>query len=324
MSQPTLEPPSEEAIAQLREHLLQCIHPEQSVAIAHLNLVTRGSTVGATKTLLHCYAPTLDGNGRLRIKALAEFMLERVLRFVIPRKSILAAEEEYAKSGSLSAFAKLHERAKSAFTTTAKSGEGGEFLLFALAEKELMLTQILCKMSLKTSTAMHYHGTDGVFAEVDADGVLNLYWGESKLYDNPTDAITDCLASIAPHILQEQGLGSASAQDMLLLNEYADLGDDAALVILRRFLDPDDPQSQKLKVCGLALVAFDDDALPGTHQTSDWATIKTALHSKIPNWVAHVEKRAGLEKLDQFDMHFICIPMACANDFRQEFLTLVN
>ena len=305
----------------LREVLLNCIHPEPSISAAHLKVVERDLVVDETNTLIHCYAPTLDGNGRLRINALAEFMRDRVLRFVIPRKDIRAAESARQKSGDISAYIRLHERAKRAFTTIENTGEGGEFLLFALAEKEFSLTQVLSKMSLKTSTKMHYHGADGVYASVDEKGVLRLFWGESKLYDNPTDAITDCLKSLAPHLLEEQGEETASAQDIVLLNEYADIGDDAACAILKRFLDPNDPQAQKLRICGIALVTFDNDAFPqGGEPGGVWEEIETALKSSLPNWRGHVRKRVGVENLEAFDIHFICLPMACANDFRRAFL----
>ena len=70
----------------LREVLVRCIHPEPSIVNAHLYTVERDYVLEGTKTLVHCYAPTLDGNGRVRIDALAEFMRDRVLRFVIPRE----------------------------------------------------------------------------------------------------------------------------------------------------------------------------------------------------------------------------------------------
>ena len=120
----------------LREVLLQCIHPEPSITDVHLNAVERDFVVDSTKTLVYCYAPTLDGNGRLRIEALAEFMRDRVFRFVIPRKDVEAAEAAKDESGDMSRYIRLHERAKRTFTAIKNTGEGGEFLLFALAEKE--------------------------------------------------------------------------------------------------------------------------------------------------------------------------------------------
>ena len=309
----------------LREVLLRCIHPEPSIIEAHLNVVQRDLVVAGTKTLVHCYAPTLDGNGRLRIKALAEFMRDRVIRFVIPRKDIQAAEAAKKNSDDMSAYFRLHERAKRAFTTVKNTGEGGEFLLFALAEKEFSLAQILSKMSLKTSTKMHYHGADGVYASVDDTGVLSLYWGESKLYENPTTAITDCLNSLAPHITDGLGESSPSGQDIVLLNEYADIGDDTACAILKRFLDPNDPQAQKLRICGIALATFDSDVFPQDGAPDGlWEEIEVALKIALPIWQAHIKKRIVIEELTAFDIHFICLPMACADDFRKTFLDLLG
>ena len=312
-------------IDDLREVLLRCIHPEPSITRAHLNVVELDLVVDSTKTLVHCYAPTLDGNGRIRINALAEFMRDRVIRFVIPKKDIHAAEVAKTKTGDMSEYIQIYERAKKAFTTVTNSGEGGEFLLFVLAEKEFRLAQILSKMSLKTSTKMHYHGADGIYATVDDTGTLLLYWGESKLYTNPTTAITDCLNSLAPHLIEGTGEGGSSGQDIVLLNEHADIGDDAACAALKRFLDPNDPQAQNLKVCGIALVTFDNDAFPqGGAPGGAWKQIEAALKSALPQWKAHIQKRINVENLTCFDIHFICLPMACANDFRKEFLNVLG
>ena len=309
----------------LREVLLGCIHPEPSITTAHLNVVEQNIIVDGTKTLVHCYAPTLDGNGRLRINALAEFMRDRVIRFVIPRKDVQNAEAKMNSTRDMSAYFRLHEQAKRAFATIKKTGEGGEFLLFALAEKEFSLAQILSKMSLKTSTQMHYHGADGVYASVDDKGMLNLYWGESKLYNNPTKAINDCLKSLAPYLIKEQGENSISNQDIVLLNEYADIGDENACAILKRFLDPNDPQAQNLKICGIALVTFDNDAFPQNGKSGGiWEDIEVALKLNLPKWEKHIQNRISVERLTAFDIHFICLPMACADDFRSAFLTLLS
>ena len=308
-------------IAQLREVLLACIHPEPSITKAHLRVIERNLIVDGTQTLVHCYAPTLDGNGRIRIDALAEFMRNRVIRFVIPRKDIQAAEEAKATNDDMSVYFQLHERAKRAFTSVRTTGEGGEFLLFALAEKEFHLTQLLTKMSLKTATRMHYHGSDGVYAKVDDKDTLCLYWGESKLYENPKKAITDCLISLAPYLIEGTGEGSSSTQDIMLLNEHADIGDEGACAVLKRFLDPHDPQSQRLKICGLALVTFDNDAFPKEGAPGGvWEEIEAALKSELPDWRRHISRRVGIENLSGFDIHFICLPMARADDFRQAFL----
>ncbi|NER84489.1 MAG: DUF1837 domain-containing protein [Leptolyngbya sp. SIO1D8] len=308
----------------LREALLNSIHPGPSITEGHLETIERNIEIAGTKTKVHCYSPSLDGNGRVRIKALAEFLRERVLQFVVPRSEIDAAEEHYQETNDPSIFVRLHERAKSAFTPNENSGEGGEFLLYAIAEKEFSLAQLLCKMSLKTSAEMHYHGADGIFASIDDDGYLNIFWGESKLYSNASQAITDCLKSLAPHLIDELGEGAESAEDIILLNEYANIGDDTAEEILKRFLNPDHPNAKKLRVCGIALVTFDEKCFPAEGLNAEWEEIDKALRETIPKWQEHVSKRVGEEKIGAFDIQFIFLPMHSADAFRKVFLKLLR
>ena len=150
-------------------------------------------------------------------------------------------------------------------------------------------------------------GDDGTGGPPSDDGgVLNLYWGESKLYGNVTNAITDCLGSLAPYLRDELGANSASAQDLFLANEYADFTDPNLLAAFKRFFDPDDPMSQKLRLCGIALVGFDCDGFPADGESGEWAQIESNLKAQFPSWNGHVGKRVTTEKLETFDIHFIC------------------
>ncbi len=304
--------------------LLQAVRGGSKITDAHLMVVEKDVVVGSTKTRIHCYAPTLDGNGRLRTQLLAEFLRNRVIEYAIPRKRLEQAQKNLEETGSFAEIVKLHEHAKGLFTDLKNTGEGGELLLFALAEAVFELAQVICKMSLKTSTSMHYHGADGVYASCDDGGVLNLYWGESKLYGNVTNAITDCLGSLAPYLRDELGANSASAQDLFLANEYADFTDPNLLAAFKRFFDPDDPMSQKLRLCGIALVGFDCDGFPADGESGEWAQIESNLKAQFPSWNGHVGKRVTTEKLETFDIHFICVPMRSADEFRKAFLKLLE
>lgn len=165
----------------LQEMLLKAVRGGPKVTDAHLRVVEKDIELDGTKTTVHCYAPTLDGNGRMRINLLAQFLRDRVVEYAIPRRTLEAAQAEFNATESPAEIVRLHEKAKRLFTDLKNTGEGGEILLFALAEAVFNLAQILCKMSPKTSTLMHYHGADGVYASGDREGRLNLYWGESKL-----------------------------------------------------------------------------------------------------------------------------------------------
>ena len=112
--------------------------------------------------------------------------------FAIPRSKIQEASDELKLTGSSRRWARLTREASSLFTDLAKTGEGGELILFVLAEHVFKLPQIICKMSLKTSGHVHYHGADGVHASVDSqDGSLCLHWGESKMYSDPKRLINE-------------------------------------------------------------------------------------------------------------------------------------
>ncbi|NOM41508.1 DUF1837 domain-containing protein, partial [Klebsiella pneumoniae] len=115
-------------------------------------------------------------------------MRNSIVDYAIPRSKLAEAKARDIRFNSTEAVAELVERAKRSFTDLAKTGEGGEMLLFLLAERFLKLPQILCKMDLKTDSRMHFHGADGVYADVSPEGTLKLFWGESKIYSDPNAA----------------------------------------------------------------------------------------------------------------------------------------
>lgn len=310
--------------ADLQAMLLAAVRGRKKVTDAHLRVIDRDVEIEGTLTRVHCYAPTLDGNGRMRIKRLAEFLRDRVIEYAIPRSKLEKAQDYLNETNSPSEIVKIHIEAKNLFTKLKNTGEGGEFLLFALAEPVFGLTQILCKMSLKTATGVHYHGTDGVYARCDSEGYLHVYWGESKVYANVTTAITDCLKSLAPYLLDEPAEDASSARDIVLVNEFADFSDQNLIAALKRYFDDDDAKSNKLRYCGVALVGFDCEGFPAEGEIGIWETIEPALRAALPNWSAHVGKRVVQEKIESFDIHFICVPMRSVDEFRKYFLSLLE
>jgi hypothetical protein len=289
----------------------------------HLICLERDIVVGGTKTKLHCYFLPVDGNG-IRMKPLAEFLRDQIIDYAIPRRTIQEAYQQVAETGSMAAISNLHERARRLFTHLAKSGEGGELLLFAMAEALFSLSQIICKMTLKTSTSMHYHGSDGVYAEARPDGGLNLYWGESKIYGDAAAAIRSCMESLAPFLREPEGEDAARDQDLLLINEFANFTDERVVAALKKFLDKNDPMSLSVRHCGFALSAFDCDGYPGDDNEAKADELAAAITKQLATWVRAAGGRICQEKLDKFDIHFICIPLPSADEFRAYFLSLLG
>ncbi|MBK8176628.1 MAG: DUF1837 domain-containing protein [Rhodospirillales bacterium] len=291
---------------------------------AHLICLKRDVVVGTTKTKLHCYFLPVDGNGRIRMKPLAEFLRDQIIDYAIPRKTIRDAIQQFTDTGSTAAMSNLHERARRLFTHLATTGEGGELLLFAMAEALFDLTQIICKMTLKTSTSMHYHGSDGVYAEARADGGLNLYWGESKIYGDAAAAIRSCMESLAPFLREPEGEDAARDQDLLLINEFANFTDERVIAALKKFLDKNDPSSLSVRHCGFALSAFDCDCYPGSDNEAKVDELAAAITKQLNTWANATDGRVCHEKLEKFDIHFICIPLPSAGEFRSYFLSLLR
>lgn len=269
---------------------------------------------------IHCHCLAVDANGRVQPHRLAEFMRNNVVDYAIPRSKLAEAKARDAKYKSSESVTELVERAKRSFTDLAKTGEGGELLLFLLAERFLKLPQILCKMDLKTDTRMHYHGADGVYAGVTPDGVLKVYWGESKVYAKATTAIRDCLASLAPFLVEPEHEGAERERDLVLLSDKAELHDPALVDALKKYFDKSSVMSRRVKYCGVALVGFDAPFYPKDDATAVAEEIVEASRAALTGWRESIGKRLKTEKLDQIEIELFCVPLPSANGFRAAFL----
>ncbi|MCW7755435.1 DUF1837 domain-containing protein [Desulfobotulus sp. H1] len=306
------------------ELLSDTIRDSGKVTDVHLKILKDFIPVSDCNTKVHCYRLPIDANGRVRFKPLAEFLKDRIVDYAIPRNRIDAAKEELNRTGSTAALIKLQREARALFTSLSKSGEGGELLVFAFAEAVFGLSQIICKMSLKTSSEMHYHGADGVYAEgVDA-GILKVYWGESKLYADASTAVRNCLDSLAPFLNEPDAEGAARSRDVFLINEFADFEDPKLTEGLKRYFNLDDEKSLSLKHCGIALVGFDSDAYLDDGLNNDEAALEKKLMEQIPAWLKQIKNRVGQEGIEQYDIHFICVPMKAVEGFRSYFLGLLE
>jgi hypothetical protein len=274
--------------------------------------------IAKTSVVFHLHCLRLDGNGRPRVRDLVRAICYHVLDFAIPRSDINAARAKLDTSGSTAGFVRLHNEAKSLFTDLTQSGEGGELLLFVMAEQFLGLPQLICKMSLKTNTRMHVHGADGIHAGVDAQTKkLILYWGESKIYESSTDAIRECLASLGPMLKGDSSGSTPADRDLQLLQRFVDIDDPDLEEALKRFLDPRCDESASLEFRGLCLVGFDCEHYPSDAGNMQLSGLVEAMKSLLPALKERIGKRIEAEALEPFGIHFICIPFPSAEDFRK-------
>lgn len=284
----------------------------------HLDVIERDVALEEHNVKIHCHCLAVDANGRVQPQRLAEFMRKAIVDYAIPRSQIQKAKERDTKYNSTTAVADLVNQARQTFTDLEKTGEGGEMLLFLLAERFLKLPQVLCKMDLKTDSKMHYHGSDGVYASVTDDGILKLYWGESKIFGKVNAAIQACLASLAPFLIEPEHEEAERERDLMLLSDKAELSDPTLTEALRRYFDKTSPLSKRVQYCGIALVGFDASFYPSGKAIAD--EIAEAARVELKNWKTKIGERLKAEKLNGFEIQFFCVPIPSAEKFREAFL----
>ena len=175
-------------------------------------------------------------------------------------------------------------------------------------------------MDLKTDTRMHYHGADGVYVGVTPEGILKLYWGESKIYGDASAAIRDCLKSLAPFLIELEHEEAERERDLVLLSDNADLSNSALTDALKKYFDKSSVMSKQVQYCGVALVGFDAPFYPKEDAKAVSDDIINASRTELAGWSQTIGTRLKAEKLDQMEIELLCIPLPSAEGFRSAFL----
>lgn len=299
-------------------HILEdCARGGRASADAHLWSVGQPLPLPGSKTTFRAHYLKTNANGVVRVKPLVNMLATRIIDYCIPRTRIREALAADAGDGSTAAIGRLAQEAADLFADVAKSGEGGELLLYYLLETVLRIPQILCKMPLKTNANVHYHGVDGVHATVASGDTLAVYWGESKLYANPSNAIRACLESIVPFLLDD-GAGSTD-RDQLLVRDNVDLNNPDVEQALKLFFDQSKEESTRLEYRGACLIGFSKDNYPPNPHDQKGAVV-AAVETEIGQWTADLRKHLTDHKVDRIEIEFFCVPFPSVDEFRREML----
>ncbi len=258
-----------------------------------------------------CHILTRDGNDRPCASALAERLAAACMDYCIPRSRVDEAIVYFESTRKTDKLVRLATEARELFTSLEKSGEGGELLLYLLLESVLALPQLLCKMPLKTSSQMHYHGADGIHGKVLGDGTLELYWGESKLYADAPAAAKACLESLAP-LLADEGGGQAS-RDLALIRDNLDLGDPALTEALRVYFTADTLEARRVRICGAGLIGFSLEDYP---VAATGAAVAVEVTEMIGRWQESARGHVLAQKLAGFQLELFFVPFPDVQAFR--------
>lgn len=297
-------------------HFLELARGTESSLIDFLPAFQEAAVVSETSTLVWTHFLAHDANGAPAVESLAGAMAAATVDFCIPRAKIERAVAEYERTRSTAAIMALEEQARNLFVKSESSGEGGELLLFLLMERVLQRPQLISKMALKTNTEVHVHGSDGIHASLAVDGVLDLYWGESKLYKSSSDAFRDCFESIAPYLRPDGD--SRRRQDLLLVRDHLNVTQIELAAHLLEYFDETNPKTLKVRWNGVCLVGFDHKKYPNVSALDDGEI--RALSKAVSRWHKTVGSRLKEFEIVGVKIDLFCIPMPDVADLRARVL----
>ncbi|MDN6305960.1 MAG: DUF1837 domain-containing protein [Corynebacterium sp.] len=298
------------------EQFLELARGTSDSLVSFLPAFAEAVTVPETSTLVRTHFLAHDANGAPAVEHLAGAMASATMDFCIPRSKIEQALAEYGATRSTAAIMSLEEQARNLFVKSESSGEGGELLLFLLMERVLQRPQLISKMPLKTNTEVHVHGSDGIHASLADDGVLDIYWGESKLYKSSSEAFRDCFESIAPYLRPDGD--SRRKQDLLLVRDHLNVTQIELAAHLLEYFDETNPKTLKVRWNGVCLVGFDHSNYPNI------AALDEAQQQAVSKAVGRWHKTVG-RQLEKFEIvgvniDLFCIPMPDVADLRARVL----
>lgn len=257
-----------------------------------------------------------------------KFLRRQVVPFCIPRSERERVERRIRADykSNIHLYEELHEKAAKLFVRAKKSkktsGEPGELVLYLLLEHALKAPQIVSKMYLKTSQNMPVHGTDGIHLGYDqATDVLSVYWGESKMYNSLSDALTSALESVAVFTNE----GSMREREIEVLLDHGDVGklaqDFKEKVIC--FFDPYNEKSLKTREVHGCFLGFDYSVynkLSSMPPDEVESFFRGRYENRIQTACELIEKRIGDRGLADVNFTFFLLPFKSVQEFREQFL----
>jgi hypothetical protein len=160
------------------------------------------------------------------------------------------------------------------------------------------------------------HGSDGIHASFAEDGVLDVYWGESKLYKSSSDAFLDCFESIAPYLRSDGD--SRRKQDLLLVRDHLNVTQIELAAHLLEYFDETNPKTLKLRWNGVCLVGFDHNNYPNILALD--VPQKKAVSKAVGRWHKTVGSRLKEFEIVAVNIDLFCLPMPGVADLRARVL----
>lgn len=275
------------------------------------------SITGDIEAIMRLHHLKFDGNGQPMIEALAEVLYRHIIDYCIAvqNRDTPLTEQEATK---------LTKEARKLFihpaTTPEKpdeTGEAGEILLYFLLESVLGVPQVVAKMELKTNPNDELKGSDGIhMCWNEEDNLVDLFFGEAKLYQDVGGAITSALQSI--DTFHDNGMRQHELSMVTKHFKYADPNVKSAVAQLFEFGAP----TGDIRINHACLIGYDwkeYGSLPKVAAAALTEEFKKRYLADSQRLHDHLQKRFNKfpKKHLRFEVFFI--PFPTVQEFRDAF-----
>lgn len=252
---------------------------------------------------------------------------DQIVPFCIPNSIRKKRREEFEKSpkkehlitGLRDQAQRLFQKAKS---SRKKSGEVGELILFMLQEFFLSAPQIACKMSMKTSAEMPVHGSDGIHVLKKENGEICFLWGESKIYQNPKNAVKRLVESINKFNEIGKDGQNPKQRDIEILNDYPNISDPHIEEKLLKYFNIYEPEYNLRKEAYSCFIGFDFTEFNNLREIKadeNSEHFQTAYDKKIEEiYLAFLDEIKDTNIVNS-EFYFFILPFSSVKELRRKF-----
>lgn len=282
-----------------------------------LDTIEHEYSISDVNTVIRLHHLKFDGNKIPMTKALADTLYTYIIDYCIssrnrqepltPKQSAILTKEARA----------LFRHPETSDDSPDKTGEAGETLLYFLLESVLKAPQLVSKMELKTNHRDEVKGSDGIHAKWNsALGLVDFYFGESKLYQDISSGIASALKSISGfHDV------NMSSHEFNMVTKHFKYADDAVKKEISSLFINGNP-GPNVRINHACLIGFDYDGY--TRAISEPHNIAANKFKEIYLVDSEEIIKKLNKKLHNFDkkhllLDFFIMPFPSVTEFRNAF-----
>lgn len=253
-------------------------------------------------------------NGEPKFDVLAKILAKHIVQYAL---SASTRAEVHRRLDYEEDEGELFMIARNYFRKVKDSGEVGELLLFFLLEAAFEAPQVVCKMELKTNLNEEVKGVDGIHVKWDQLGNrLDVYLGESKLFQDISGAITSTFDSITEfHDLERMD------EELHLVTSHFKHLDANLKTAITRFINRESSEKE-CRIVHACLIGF------------DWGNYKNVVFDQQASFIQKFEddygkyassiqrmldKRFGNCRHKHLSFKFLFLPFKSVSEFRRAF-----